>query len=78
MIARILRYFEVVMVLGYVGFGIFVLFFSEKVFTLIPVQRIVLGVVLICYGIFRSYKAYKKNFKNEEDDNLSFKKGDTD
>jgi hypothetical protein len=68
MIARILRYFEVVMVLGYVGFGIFVLFFSAKVFTLIPIQRIVLGVVLISYGIFRSYKAYKKNFKNEDDD----------
>lgn len=69
MISRILSYFEVIMVLAYVGFGIFVLFFSEKVFTLLPIQRIVLGVVLIVYGIYRSYKAYKKNFKNKENEN---------
>ena len=68
MLTHILRYFEAVMVLGYVGFGIFVLFFSEKAFILIPMQRIGLGVILIVYGIYRSYKAYKKNFKNEEDD----------
>ena len=70
MISRIFRYFEVVMVLAYVGFGIFVLFFSEKVFNLIPVQRIILGIVLVVYGIFRSYKAYKKNFKNEDDEDI--------
>ncbi len=70
MLSRVLRYFEVIMVLGYVGFGIFVLFFSEKVFTLIPIRRIVLGVVLVVYGIYRSYKAYKKNFNEEENEEV--------
>ena len=70
MLSRVLRYFEVIMVLGYVGFGIFVLFFSEKVFALIPIQRIVLGVVLVVYGIYRSFKAYKKNFNKEDNEEI--------
>jgi len=68
MLSRIFRYFEVVMVLAYVGFGIFVLVYGEKVFGLIPIQSKGLGIILVAYGIFRSYKAYKKKFKNEEDE----------
>ncbi len=71
MMSRILRYFEVVMVLAYAGFGIFVLFFSEKVFKLMPIQRIGLGVILIVYGAYRSYKAYQNNFRNEDENEES-------
>ncbi|MEI6817143.1 MAG: C4-dicarboxylate ABC transporter [Bacteroidota bacterium] len=69
MITRILRYFEALMVLAYVGFGIFVLFYSNDFFRLSTVQRIVLGVVLIVYGLYRVFRVYKKYSYKEQNEN---------
>ena len=73
MVSRIFRYFEVLMVLAYLGLGIFILFFSKNTLDLKDFQRIGLGIVLIVYGIYRSYRAYKKNFNTNEQENEEFK-----
>jgi hypothetical protein len=72
MVSRVFRYFEVIMVLAYLGFGVFILFFSKNILELKDFQRIGLGVVLIIYGTYRSYRAYKKNFINNEKENEEF------
>ena len=72
MVTRAFRYFELLMVMAYIGFGIFILFFSKNIIDLKDFQRIGLGIVLIIYGAYRSYRAYKKKFINNEKENEEF------
>ena len=60
------------MVLAYFGLGVFILFFSKSILELKDFQRIGLGIVLIVYGVYRSYRAYKRNIKTNENENEEF------
>jgi len=54
-----LRYFGHFMVIFYVGAGIALLLPGETFDLLTPAIRIVLGIVLILYGIFRLWRVIK-------------------
>ena len=56
------------MCLVYVGLGVF-LFIAERVLNFSTVQKNGAGVILISYGLFRFYTAYKKSQANEENEN---------
>jgi len=54
-----LRYFGHFMVIFYVGAGIALLLSGKTFDMLTPAIRIVLGIVLILYGIFRLWRVIK-------------------
>lgn len=59
-----LKYFGVVMPLCYIVLGGLVIWRSSDFLNLPPTYALILGCVLIVYGIFRCYRAYQKAFKD--------------
>jgi len=60
-----LKYFGVVMPFGYVAMGALVLWRSDNFPNLSPTYAIILGGVLILYGVYRCYRAYQKLFTHK-------------
>jgi ABC-type proline/glycine betaine transport system permease subunit len=52
----------------YVGLGIFLLF-AVKVLNFSTIQKNGVGIILIAYGLFRFYNAYKKRQEEQEEEN---------
>jgi hypothetical protein len=69
---KALKYFTLAMTLVYPVVGLF-LYFSRPHQIALPAQtKMILGIMLVLYGIFRFYRTYQKYFKhrNEADDEL--------
>jgi len=57
------------MILVYLTIGILFLFTPLFSDTILPRQRIIIGILCVIYGLFRSYRAYviyKKDNENED------------
>ena len=52
----------------YVGLGVFILF-AAKVLNFSTIQKNGAGIILIAYGLFRFYNAYKKRQEEQEEEN---------
>ena len=61
-----MRYFALVMSLVYILFGCLFLFTNFLQWQ-IPQYRVPLGIVLVCYGILRSYMWRRKNLQSQEE-----------
>ena len=60
-----MKYFSILMAFIYVVLGILLLF--QQTFTI--KYKVPLGIVLIVYGLFRTYSTYQKYFRNSENEN---------
>lgn len=60
-----MKYFSILMAFIYVVLGILLL--VQQSFTL--KYKVPLGIVLIVYGLFRTYSTYQKYFHNRENEN---------
>ena len=64
---KLLGYFSTLMVLVYLGAGLTMLLPGLQLSYLKYETRIILGIALILYGMFRAWRAFKTN-KDEETD----------
>lgn len=60
-----MKYFSILMAFIYIALGIVVL--VQQSFTI--TYKVPLGIVLIVYGLFRTYSTYQKYFHNRENEN---------
>jgi hypothetical protein len=60
---NVLRALGIVMALAYVAVGAAVLFQPEAYFSIPKPLVLPVGIALLCYGLFRSYRLYIKYFK---------------
>jgi len=63
--------FGIFMVAFYIGFGIFFLFFTEKLFVIDKAIRGIMGFTFLlfgCFRIFMTYKQIKDTFFSKKDD----------
>jgi uncharacterized membrane protein HdeD (DUF308 family) len=56
---NLLKYFGLFMVIVYLGIGIFLILMGENSAFLNRTTRLVLGIALIVYGIFRAWRVFK-------------------
>jgi hypothetical protein len=56
------------MCLVYIGLGIFLLI-TDRALSFSTVQKNGAGIILISYGLFRFYTAYKKRQANDDEEN---------
>jgi hypothetical protein len=61
---KFLKYFNLFMTLVYPAFGIYILLSSPDQIALDASTKIILGIILIFYGIFRFYRTYQRYFRN--------------
>jgi hypothetical protein len=61
---KFLKYFSLFMTLVYPAFGLYLILSSPQQLDLHPQVKLILGIVLILYGIFRFYRTYTRYFKN--------------
>jgi len=52
--------FSVFMVLFYIGLGIFLLFYADKMFNMDRAIKNIMGITLLLYGIYRIFVTYKQ------------------
>ncbi|NLV19306.1 MAG: hypothetical protein GXY51_07480 [Bacteroidetes bacterium] len=52
--------FSVFMVLFYIGLGIFLLFYADKMFNMDKAIKNIMGVTLLLYGIYRIFVTYRQ------------------
>jgi len=61
----VIRSFGIVIALVYVGLGILILWRSDELFPNVPPKyALSAGGLLIVYGLFRSYRVFRKVFNN--------------
>jgi len=63
---KFLKYFGLLMTLVYPGFGLYLIFSSPEQLALQPQVKLILGIMLILYGLFRFYRTYRRHFKNND------------
>jgi len=61
----VMKYLGLVMSLVYVVVGIAVAWKAKEVLSIPPRLAVILGSVMILYGLFRGYGVYRKYFKHE-------------
>jgi hypothetical protein len=54
-----IRYFGFIMVIVYLGVGSWLIFSPIDIGRLSTTTRVILGIMMIFYGIFRAYRAYQ-------------------
>lgn len=59
-----MKYFSILMAFIYVVLGVFLL--VQQTFTI--KYKVPLGIVLIVYGLFRTYTTYQKYFRDRENE----------
>ena len=65
---KVLKYFTLVMTLIYPVIGLF-LYFSRPDQIALPAQtKMIVGIMLVLYGIYRFYRTYLKYFKRRDND----------
>jgi hypothetical protein len=52
--------FGVFMVAFFLGFGIFFLFFADRMFVIDKAMRVIMGSTFLFYGIYRIFVSYKQ------------------
>ncbi len=62
---KFLKYFSLFMTLVYPALGLYLMLSSPEQLALQPQIKLILGVVLILYGIFRFYRTYIRYFKDK-------------
>ncbi|HXA01686.1 MAG TPA: hypothetical protein VNW99_06845 [Cytophagaceae bacterium] len=55
----VLLILNAVMALVYMGFGVYFIKFPRLIASLPPSTNAIIGILLIFYGLFRGYRAYK-------------------
>ena len=63
MLDRVMKYFAIVMALGYTLSGTLLMSIAQGALVIPKVHVFGLGIIFICYGIYRGYRAYLKHFK---------------
>ena len=58
--------FSQVMAIVYVAAGIFLIIYDSEALLINRTYRIAFGVLLLVYGLFRSYRAFKSISKKDE------------
>ena len=61
---NLLKYFGIFMVLVYFGVGLALLLLPQNSTVLNKTTRLILGIALIAYSIFRTWRVFK-SYKNE-------------
>jgi hypothetical protein len=64
-IRNLLKYFGFIMVLVYFGVGLALLLVPEEVTVLNRTTKLILGIALVLYGIFRAWRVIK-TYNNEK------------
>ena len=64
---RFLRIFTLIMTLLYPALGIFLIFSSPEQVRLDENLKLILGIVLLVYGVIRFMRVYKQYFKPRRD-----------
>jgi hypothetical protein len=62
---KFLKYFSLFMTLVYPAFGLYLLLSSPDQIALDQSTKIILGTMLILYGIFRFIRTYKRYFRQD-------------
>lgn len=62
---KFLRYFNLFMTLVYPAFGIYILLSTPDQIALDKSTKLILGIILIFYGIFRFYRTYNQNIRKD-------------
>jgi hypothetical protein len=62
---KFLRYFNLFMTLVYPAIGIYILLSSPDQIALDKSTKVILGVILIFYGVFRFYRTYNRYFRKD-------------
>ena len=53
----------------YLFLGCYILIDKQILPTIVPVFKMVLGISVVLYGIFRLYQVYIKHFRKQQDEN---------
>lgn len=61
---KFLKYFNLFMTLVYPAFGLYILLSTPKQIALDANTKVILGIILIFYGIFRFFRTYQRYFRN--------------
>jgi hypothetical protein len=64
---KFLRYFSLFMTLVYPAIGIYILLSPPDQIALDKTTKIILGIMLISYGIFRFFRTYNRYFRNNNE-----------
>jgi hypothetical protein len=62
---KFLKYFNLFMTLVYPAFGAYILLSSPDQIALDKTTKIILGIILICYGVFRFFRTYNRYFRKD-------------
>ena len=57
--SKALLILNVIMALIYAAFGLYFISFPRLIASLPPSTNVIIGVLLVFYGLFRGYRAYK-------------------
>jgi hypothetical protein len=63
------KIFDLIRAAAYLFLGFFILFNKQILSMLVPLFKVILGITLLLYGIYRLYQVYIKNFTKQHDDN---------
>ena len=63
---KFLKYFNLFMTLVYPAFGIYILVSSPEQIALDSKTKVILGIILIFYGIFRFFRTYQRYYRNRD------------
>lgn len=62
---KFLRYFNLFMTLVYPAFGIYIMLSGPDQISLDARTKIILGAILVFYGIFRFFRTYNRYFRKD-------------
>ncbi|PSR55996.1 hypothetical protein AHMF7605_22100 [Adhaeribacter arboris] len=62
---KVLKYFALTMCLLYPALGLFIMLSDNSRLALPTNYKVILGIMLIVYGVLRFYRAYKKYFPRD-------------
>jgi cadmium resistance protein CadD (predicted permease) len=66
---KFLKFFNLFMTLVYPALGLYILLSSPDQIALDKTTKIILGIILICYGIFRFMRTYNRYFRKNQPGN---------
>jgi surface polysaccharide O-acyltransferase-like enzyme len=59
---KIMKYFGLFMAVVYGLIGAFVMMLPDDLFGIAPLQKKMVGILFVLYGLFRFYKTYRQYF----------------
>lgn len=61
----VMKYLGILMAVVYLALGLMVLEGTNRLFNLPRTYALIFGIMLVGYGLFRSYRIYQKYFRRE-------------